>query len=38
MKNFDYEKAYFVQALPAYQNFNQSQKEAHGKLLPMIII
>ncbi|MFA5346541.1 MAG: hypothetical protein WC294_00220 [Methanoregula sp.] len=36
MKNFDYEKAYFVQALPAFRGFNQAQKTAHDKLLPLV--
>lgn len=36
MKDFNYEKAYFVQALPAFKNLNQKQKEAHKKLLPMV--
>lgn len=36
MTDFNYEKAYFVQALPAFNNLNQKQKEAHEKLLPMV--
>lgn len=36
MKNFDYEKAYFVQALPAFNNLNAKQKEAHALLLPLV--
>jgi hypothetical protein len=36
MKNFNYEKAYFVQALPAFRNFNPKQKETHNKLLPLV--
>jgi hypothetical protein len=36
VKNFDYEKAYFVQALPAFNNFNPAQKEAFEKLLPLV--
>lgn len=33
MRIFNYEKAYFVHALPAYKNFNEKQKKAHAALL-----
>lgn len=36
MKDFNYEKAYFTQALPAFRNFNAKQKDAHSKLLPIV--
>lgn len=36
MRNFDYEKAYFVQAKPAFERMNVAQKEAHEKLLPLV--
>jgi len=31
MKNFNYEKAYFTQAKPAFENLSEKQKEAHRK-------
>jgi hypothetical protein len=36
MKNFDYEKAFFVQALPAFNSLKQAQKNAHRSLLPLV--
>jgi hypothetical protein len=36
MSEFNYEKAYCVQALPAFEALNKKQKEAHAKLLPII--
>lgn len=36
MKSFNYEKAYFTQVLPAYQNMNVNQKNAHDALRPMV--
>lgn len=36
MKNFDYEKAYFVQALPALNGLNEKQKEAHRLLCSLV--
>lgn len=36
MTNFNYQKAYCVLALPAFENFNYNQTNAHSKLLPLI--
>ena len=36
MTNFNYEKAYCVQALPALRNLNSNQLKTHGNLLPLV--
>jgi hypothetical protein len=36
MKDFDYEKAYFTRALPAFNNLSNKQKEAHSALLLLV--
>ena len=36
MTNFNYEKAYCVQALPAFNNLNEKQHDIHSRLLPLI--
>jgi len=35
-REFNYGKAYCVQAIPAFENFNDNQKEAFKCLLPMV--
>lgn len=36
MKDFDYEKAYCVQALPAFEGLNKRQKALHSKLILLV--